>query len=111
MAFLACAKGESRIREQVFEDRFGTAAALRKMGADITCKGKDAWVRGVYPLKGARVKALDLRGGAALAVAALGAEGKTVIEDCSHIVRGYEDICRDINALGGKISWMESDTG
>ena len=110
MAFLACAKGESRIREQVFEDRFGTAAALRKMGADITCKGKDAWVRGVYPLKGARVKALDLRGGAALAVAALGAEGKTVIEDCSHIVRGYEDICRDINALGGKISWMESDT-
>ncbi len=62
---------------------------------------------GVYPLKGARVKALDLRGGAALAVAALGAEGKTVIEDCSHIVRGYEDICRDINALGGKISWME----
>ena len=67
-----CPKGESRIREQVFEDRFGTAAALRKMGADITCKGKDAWVRGVYPLKGARVKALDLRGGAALAVAALG---------------------------------------
>ena len=77
----------------------------------ITCKGKDAWIRGVYPLKGARVKALDLRGGAALAVAALGAEGKTVIEDCGHIVRGYEDICRDINALGGKISWMESDTG
>ena len=74
----------------MFEDRFGTAAALRKMGADITCKGKDAWVRGVYPLKGARVKALDLRGGAALAVAALGAEGKTVIEDCSHIVRGYD---------------------
>ena len=111
MAFLACAKGESRIREQVFEDRFGTAAALRKMGADITCKGKDAWVREYIPLKGARVKALDLRGGAALAVAALGAEGKTVIEDCSHIVRGYEDICRDINALGGKISWMESDTG
>ncbi|MFR4511473.1 MAG: hypothetical protein ACLT4E_05355 [Clostridium sp.] len=44
-------------------------------------------------------------------MAALGAEGKTVIEDCGHIVRGYEDICRDINALGGKISWMESDTG
>ena len=60
----------------MFEDRFGTAAALRKMGADITCKGKDAWVRGVYPLKGARVKALDLRGGAALAVAALGQKEK-----------------------------------
>ncbi len=60
----------------MFEDRFGTAAALRKMGADITCKKEKMPGSGVYPLKGARVKALDLRGGAALAVAAPGGRRK-----------------------------------
>lgn len=111
MAFLSIAEGESCIIENVFEDRFGTAAALEKMGADITCKGKKAVIRGVSSLRGARVKALDLRGGAALVTAALGAEGSTVIEECYHIKRGYEDICRDLQALGGRVSWMESDTG
>ena len=111
MAFLSIAEGESCITETVFEDRFGTAASLVKMGADITCKGEKAVIRGVPLLNGARVKALDLRGGAALVTAALGAEGNTIIEDCYHIKRGYEDICRDIRALGGRADWMESDTG
>lgn len=111
MAFLSIAEGESHIEEKVFEDRFGTAASLVKMRADITCKEKIAVIKGVPRLTGTRVKALDLRGGAALVTAALGAEGSTIIEDCYHIKRGYEDICRDLQVLGGRVCWMESDTG
>lgn len=111
MAFLSIAKGESCITENVFEDRFGTAAELVKMGADITCQGKTAVIKGVPLLAGTKVRALDLRGAAALVMAALGAEGSTIIEDCYHIKRGYEDICRDLRALGGRADWMESDTG
>ena len=58
------------------------------------------------PLKGACVKAADLRGGAALVVGALAAEGETIIKDCGHIERGYEDICRDLSALGAGIGWI-----
>ena len=58
---------------------------------------------------GARVTAGDLRGGAALAVAALGAGGTTVIEECRHIERGYEDICRDLSAVGAEIRWMDAE--
>lgn len=111
MAFLSIAKGKSCITETVFEDRFGTAADLVKMGADITCQGKKAVINGVPFLTGTKVRALDLRGGAALVTAALKAEGSTIIEDCHHIKRGYEDICRDLQALGGRVYWMESDTG
>lgn len=68
-------------------------------------------INGVPFLTGTKVRALDLRGGAALVTAALKAEGSTIIEDCHHIKRGYEDICRDLQALGGRVYWMESDTG
>lgn len=105
MAFLAGAKGESRIRETVFEDRFATAGELKKMGARIQVQGMEAEIKGIWPLMGARVYARDLRGGAALAAAALGAGGETLIEDCDYIRRGYEDICRDLSALGAKIRW------
>ena len=105
MAFLASGTGRSRIREQVFEGRFATVRELKKMGADIRTEERDAVITGVYPLRGGRVTAQDLRGGAALAVAALAAGGVTVIEDCRHIERGYEDICRDLAALGADIRW------
>ena len=103
MAFLAGAKGESRIRETVFEDRFATAGELRKMGARIRVQGREAEIKGVWPLMGTKVQAKDLRGGAALVAAALGAGGETVIENCGYIERGYEDICRDLAALGARI--------
>ena len=62
-------------------------------------------IRGRERLSGTRVRAWDLRGGAALVAAGLAASGETVIEDCIHIERGYEDICRDFQFLGGDICW------
>ena len=106
MAFLAAGRGVSRIEERVFEGRFGTAGELEKMGALIRLEGKTAVIYGAGSLKGSAVKAADLRGGAALAVAALTAKGETVIGDCRHIERGYEDICRDLSALGARIQWI-----
>ena len=106
MAFLAAGWGVSRIEERVFEGRFGIAGELEKMGALIRLEGKTAVIYGAGSLKGSAVKAADLRGGAALAVAALAAKGETVIEDCRHIERGYEDICRDLSALGARIQWI-----
>lgn len=106
MAFLAAGRGVSRIEERVFEGRFGTAGELEKMGALIRLEGKTAVIYGAGSLKGSAVKAADLRGGAALAVAALAAKGETVIGDCRHIERGYEDICRDLSALGARIQWI-----
>ncbi|WP_337434344.1 UDP-N-acetylglucosamine 1-carboxyvinyltransferase [Enterocloster sp.] len=106
MAFLAAGRGVSRIEERVFEGRFGIAGELEKMGALIRLEGKTAVIYGAGSLKGSAVKAADLRGGAALAVAALAAKGETVIEDCRHIERGYEDICRDLSALGARIQWI-----
>lgn len=106
MAFLAAGRGVSRIEERVFEGRFGTAGELEKMGALIRLEGKTAVIYGAGILKGSAVKAADLRGGAALAVAALAAKGETVIENCEHIERGYEDICRDLSALGARVQWI-----
>ena len=107
MAFLASGQGTSTIVEQVFEGRFATAKALAQMGAAVETEGQRAVIKGSYPLKGASVYASDLRGGAALAVAALAAEGETLINDCQHIERGYEDICRDMAALGADIRWLD----
>ena len=73
------------------------------MGAEIRLEGERAFVTGTYPLTGCPVEALDLRGGAALVVAGLAAEGDTTIRNCSHILRGYEDICRDLQNLGADI--------
>ena len=106
MAFLAAGAGRSVIEEKVFEERFGTVDSLKQMGASICAQGQCAVIEGVYPLKGATVHASDLRGGAALTVAALAAEGTTTIRDCHHIERGYEDICRDLAELGADIRWV-----
>lgn len=106
MAFLVVATGRSTIEEQVFEGRFATAKELVKMGASIETAERTAVIEGRRFLNGALVKASDLRGGAALVVAALAAEGETIIEDCRHIERGYEDICRDMTALGAAVRWI-----
>lgn len=107
LALLAAGEGESVIEERVFEGRFATAEALEKMGARIRTQGRTAVTEGRYPLSGARVRASDLRGGAALMVAALAASGESRIEDCIHIERGYEDICRDMAALGAQVRWVD----
>lgn len=105
LAWLSRAEGISFIKETVFEARFKTAGELWKMGAEIEVQENQAAVSGIHRLRGARVKAWDLRGGAALVTAALAARGETVISDCKYIERGYEDICRDIRALNGMIEW------
>lgn len=107
MAVMASSKGTGRLKETIFEGRFGTAKELQKLGADIIIEGKRAVVRGLYPLKGNRVTATDLRGGAALVVAGLACEGVTEIHECHHIERGYVDICSDLSSLGAAIRGME----
>lgn len=106
-AVMAAADGVSRMEENVFEGRFGTVKELQKLGADIIIEENRAVIRGLHPLTGAAVRARDLRGGAALVVAGLASEGVTRVSDCSHIERGYEDICRDLGSLGAVIRGME----
>ena len=95
------AKGLTTIREEVFESRFTHKNDLLKMGADIEICGKNAIIKGVEALCGAEVYARDLRGGAALVLAGLMAEGRTVVNDTFHIHRGYEDFEKGIKDLGG----------
>lgn len=103
MAVLSGVKGRSCICEQIFESRFRTADELKKMGARILVDGNCAWIDGAPPLHGARLAAPDLRGGAALVIAALASRGRSVIGGTEYIERGYEDICRDLAGLGADI--------
>jgi UDP-N-acetylglucosamine 1-carboxyvinyltransferase len=104
MAMLTCARGVSRIRETVFENRFMQAAELIRMGADIDLDGNTAIVRGVSALSGAPVMASDLRASAALIIAGLMAEhGETAIARVYHIDRGYERIEERLAGLGADI--------
>ena len=100
LAILTIANGESVIHERIFEDRFKIVPQLIKMGADITVKGNTATVKGVNRLRGAKVSANELRGGAALVIAGIIADGSTIIENRHYIERGYEDIARDFRNLG-----------
>ena len=104
MAMLATADGTSILTENVFESRFMFVDELNRMGADIRTEGHHAVVRGVPRLSSAPVRALDLRAGAALVVAALAAEGVTEITDVGHVDRGYEDIETKLAALGAELS-------
>lgn len=103
MAALVTADGTSVFEENIFDCRYRHTDALIKMGADIQVMGKAAIIRGVPKLHGADVEATDLRGGAAMAVSALAAEGTTRISSISHIDRGYEKFEEAITALGGKV--------
>lgn len=103
MAMLTKADGTSVFVETIFENRYKHAGELARMGADIKVEGKVAVVQGVPELYGASVEATDLRGGAALVVAALGADGMTRIGNLHHIDRGYERIEASLQALGARI--------
>ena len=106
---LSVASGESTVSEGVWDDRFRYVEELKKMGADIVVEGKRAYVKGTDKLIPANVRATDLRAGAAMIIAALMAEGKTVISDIVHIERGYEDIAGKLTALGADIKKVSAD--
>ena len=100
MSTLATAAGTSIATENVFESRFLYVDELRRMGADIRTEGHHAIIRGVDRLSAAPVRALDIRAGAAMVIAALCAEGVTEISDMHHVDRGYEDFEVKLAALG-----------
>ncbi len=103
LALLCMADGDSVIRENIFEGRFETAGELHRLGADIEVEGREARIHAGRRLKGASVTARDLRGGAALIVAGLAAQGETVVRHCEHVDRGYERIVEDLSRLGARI--------
>jgi len=103
MALMAIAEGDCVITENVFENRFMFADELARMGADVRIEGHHALIKGVAQLSGAPVRSPDLRGGAALVLAGLAAEGTTHVSEIHHIERGYERFVDKLAALGAKI--------
>jgi len=103
MALMCLAQGTCRIREKVFENRFMHVAELRRMGADIRCRGPVAHVRGVAALQGAPVMATDLRASASLVLAGLAARGVTQVNRIYHLDRGYSCIEEKLAGVGALI--------
>lgn len=103
-ALLCTADGTSLVEETIFENRFKHCGELCRMGADITTRGRIAVICGVPKLCGACVEAMELRGGAALVIAGLAAEGQTVVSGTEHIDRGYDTLVEDMQALGAYIT-------
>ena len=104
MALMCVAEGASMITENIFEDRFGHAAELRRMGANIKVHGASAIIRGTPTLSGAPVMASDLRASAALVIAGLVAKGITQVNRIYHLDRGYEKIDAKLHGLGASVS-------
>lgn len=104
----AFAEGCSVVSENIFENRFMFASELNRMGSDISLDGHHALIRGVSRLQGAPVSSPDLRGGAALVIAGLAAEGETRIHDIYHIDRGYEDYVGKLRSLGASVERVEA---
>lgn len=104
VAALAVADGAAIATENIFGGRFRYVDELIRMGADIRVEHHYAIIRGVPRLSGAPVRAHDIRAGAALVVAALGAEGETVVSDAEHIARGYDRFVDKLTAIGADVS-------
>ena len=102
-ATLTTAKGTSVIVENIFENRYKYMSELQKMGAKVQIEGRTAIIKGVKKLNGTQVEARDLRGGAALVVAALGAKGRTKVNNIEYIKRGYEKLEEKLRILGANI--------
>ena len=103
MALLSVAEGTSIVTENVFESRFMFVDELNRMGADIRTEGHHAVIRGVDHLSAAPVRALDIRAGAAMVIAALCADGVTAVEDMYHVDRGYQDFEAKLLSLGAEV--------
>lgn len=102
MSVMSASCGEGVIVENIFENRFGHAIELQKMGADINISDRSAYIKGTT-LHGASVEARDLRSGAALVVAAMSAEGESVIERAEYIDRGYDNFEQKLKSTGAEI--------
>lgn len=107
MAMLALADGQCVITENIFENRFMFASEIARMGANIRIEGHHAIVHGVEGLSGAQVESPDLRGGAALVLSGLVAEGETTVSAIHHIERGYEHFVDKLCALGAHV-WRDT---
>ena len=103
VALLAVADGTSIVTENLFAGRFRYVDELVHLGAQIRTDGNHAVVRGVEQLSGAHVVSHDIRAGAALIVAALGAQGQTIVTDTGHVARGYPDLAGDLRSLGANV--------
>ena len=110
MAALAGGEGATMFVENIFDSRYRHVDELRRMGASIQVDGRVAVVTGAGRLRGAPVRGCDLRGGAALVVAALGAEGTSRVSGLSHIRRGYDGLERTLRALGADIREVSPPT-
>lgn len=108
---LALANGSSMVTESIFENRFKYVDELTRMGARIKVEGNTAYIEGVPGLTGAQVASPDLRAGAALVIAALAADGISIIDDIQYIQRGYEDFEIKLRSLGALIEKVDSDRG
>ncbi|MGB4984564.1 MAG: UDP-N-acetylglucosamine 1-carboxyvinyltransferase, partial [Erysipelotrichaceae bacterium] len=108
-ALLTKCKGQSRIIETIYTERFRHCNELNRMGADIDLLPATAIINGPSELSGCDVKATDLRGGASVVIAGLIANGNTIIHDIYHIDRGYDDIVGKLVNLGAKISRQVKD--
>ncbi len=106
MSLLTIAKGTSIIVETIFDSRFKHASELLRMGASISQQDRTSIIRGVNGLKGTTVSSNDLRGGAALIIAGLAAEGKTIVTGSQFVERGYEQIELTLASLGADISFV-----
>lgn len=106
---LALANGSSLVVESIFENRFKYVDELARMGTNIKVEGNTAMVIGVNKLRGASLKAPDLRAGAALVLAGLAAEGQTIVDDIKYIKRGYEDFEGKLISLGADIREIDSE--
>ena len=104
VSILCTAKGTSVVIENIFENRYKYTNELKRMGAKIIIEGKSAIIKGVRKLTKATVEATDLRGGAALVLAALSANGKTKVTNIEYILRGYENLDKKLNYLGANIT-------
>ena len=102
-ACMCVADGVSIVRETIFENRYKHVPDLVRLGADIRLEDGVAVIRGARRLTGAQVTAADLRGGFALLLAGLAAEGKTTVFGVEHIDRGYENVCENLRRLGARI--------
>ena len=105
LVVLCRASGESTVRETVFENRFRIVEEVNRMGGDIRVEDSKAWIQGERRLHAEAVEARELRGGAALVIAGLMADGETRVSGRHFIERGYENISRDLRDLGARISF------
>ena len=108
MAASLRAEGTSVFVENIFESRFRHVPEMRRLGADVRTEGRVAMVCGVKTLLGAPVTATDLRGGAAMVLAGLSAEGETRVFDSGHIERGYERFDECLGAFGAEVKRLEA---